>query len=80
MKKFLLIFLLSSLPIVAMQAQVGDAFKGIWPVTDYVQMKSLNGEWRLKVTKGVSAEKSVPEADHTWGTIPLTSSMRHPNF
>ena len=52
-------------------AQVGDAFKGIWPVTDRAVMKSLNGEWQLKVVKGVSDDKTVPAADATWGTIPV---------
>jgi hypothetical protein len=30
-------------------AQTGDAFKGVWPVTDKSIQKSLNGEWQLKV-------------------------------
>ena len=33
-------------------AQTGDAFKGVWPVTDKSIQKSLNGEWQLKVIKG----------------------------
>ena len=30
-------------------AQTMDAFNGVWPVTDKTMMKSLNGEWQLKV-------------------------------
>ena len=44
-------------------AQTGDAFKGVWPVTDKSIQKSLNGEWQLKVIKGISADNTVPEAD-----------------
>jgi len=54
-------------------AQMGDAFKGVWPVTDKSVMKSLNGEWQLKVVKGVEpSEKGklpVPAADDSWGKI-----------
>jgi len=52
-------------------AQVGDAFKGFWPVTDKAVMKSLNGEWQLKVVKGIIDDKTVPAADASWGKIPV---------
>jgi beta-galactosidase len=48
-----------------------DAFKDIWPVTDKSLMRSLNGEWQLKVVKGVTADKTVPAADNTWSMIPV---------
>lgn len=56
---------------VCAKAQIGDAFKGIWPVTDKAVMKSLNGDWQLKVVKGIDDIKTVPAVDHTWGTIPV---------
>ena len=37
----------------SVQAQVVDAYKNIWPVNDQALLKSLNGEWQLKVVKGV---------------------------
>ena len=52
-------------------AQVGDAFKGIWPVTDKALMKSLNGEWQLKVINSIDSNKAVPQADDSWGRIPV---------
>lgn len=48
-----------------------SAFKGVWPVTDKTVMKSLNGEWQLKVVKGVTDDKTVRAADDTWGKIPV---------
>ena len=63
------------------KAEVVDAFrsalpldsvkKGVWPVTDPAMMKSLNGEWQLKVVKGIDDDKAVPAADATWGRIPV---------
>jgi len=50
-------------------AQMGDAFKGVWPVTDKSVMKSLNGEWQLKVVKGITDDKTVPAPDNSWGKI-----------
>ena len=59
----------------SVQAQVVDAYKNVWPVNDQALLKSLNGEWQLKVVKGVeSSEKgklSVPAADDSWGKIPV---------
>ena len=52
-------------------AQIGDAFKGVWPVTDKTVVKSLNGEWQLKVVKGIDDNKTVPSVDDTWGKIPV---------
>ena len=63
------------------KAEVVDAFRsalpldsvkmGVWPVTDPAMMKSLNGEWQLKVVKGIDDDKAVPAADATWGRIPV---------
>lgn len=52
-------------------SQVADAFKGFWPVTDKGVQKSLNGEWQLKVVKGIGDDKTVPQADTSWSTIPV---------
>lgn len=52
-------------------SQMTDALKDIWPVTDSKMKQSLNGEWRLKVVKGLTDEKSVPAIDDSWGTIPV---------
>ena len=49
----------------------GDAFKGIWPVTDKTMMRSLNGTWQLKVIKGITDDRTVPACDDTWGSIPV---------
>lgn len=57
---------------VTVRAETGDAFKGIWPVTDKAMMKSLNGEWQLKVVKGIDDNnRVVPDTDDTWGVIPV---------
>lgn len=68
-------FILSSCIVVfnwlSANAQIGDAIKGIWPVTDKSMMQSLNGEWQLKVVKGVTDDKSVPSADASWRKIPV---------
>ena len=56
----------------SVSAQVVDAFQGILPVTDPAMMRSLNGEWSLKVVEGIDKnETTVPEADETWGRIPV---------
>ena len=53
-------------------AQVTDAFHGILPVTDRAMMKTLNGEWSLKVVEGIEEEDTnVPPEDATWGKIPV---------
>ena len=53
------------------RAEIGDAMKGVWPVTDPAMMRSLNGEWLLKVVKGIDDKREVPTADATWGRIPV---------
>ena len=53
------------------KAEIGDAFKGVWPVTDPQMKRSLNGEWQLKVVKGIDDRREVPAADATWGRIPV---------
>ena len=70
MKKRLTIVLLLALSLCS-QAQVKDAFSGILPVTDRTQTQSLNGTWQLKVIEGISDKADVPQADTTWGTIPV---------
>ena len=68
MKK-LLLFMAMALGAGCGRAEVKDAFKGFLPVTDKAMQKSLNGVWSLKVVKGISADRSVPPTDGTWGTI-----------
>ncbi|MBQ7509545.1 MAG: hypothetical protein IJT53_01355 [Prevotella sp.] len=70
MKK-LLMFIFACLVSVWGSAQTLDAFKGIWPVTDRDMMHSLNGEWQLKVVKGVTDDKAVPMIDDSWRRIPV---------
>ena len=57
--------------IVGMKAQVRDAFMDVMPVTDTQMMKSLNGEWQLKVIEGIIDDLTIPDADETWRTIPV---------
>jgi hypothetical protein len=70
MKKLFLLIVVCVVSMCA-KAQIGDAFKGVWPVTDKAMMQSLNGEWQLKVVKGIDDNRTVPAVDHTWGTIPV---------
>ena len=60
------------------KAETSDAFKGVWPVTDKAMMRSLNGEWQLKVVKGIDDRKEVPAADATWGKIPVPGCWERP--
>ena len=69
MKKIFIILL--GLVSLTATAQIGDAFKDVWPVTDKTVMKSLNGEWQLKVVRGIDDNKTIPVADASWGTIPV---------
>ena len=69
MRKLLIVLL--GFVSTAVMAQVVDAFKGVWPVTDKTMMQSLNGVWQLKVVEGIRNEKTVPVADATWGRIPV---------
>ena len=78
MKKIIMILL--GLVSLTATAQPSDAFKGIWPVTDKAVMKSLNGEWQLKVVNGVTDDKTVPAADATWGTIPVPGCWEQYGF
>lgn len=57
-----------------------SAFKGVWPVTDKAVMKSLNGEWLLKVVNGVDSCKKVPTADASWGRIPVPGCWEQYGF
>ena len=52
-------------------AEIVDAFQGVLPVTDPQMKKSLNGEWNLKVIKGITDDPAVPVVDGTWSTIPV---------
>ena len=57
-------------------AEIADALKGIWPVTQKEMMMSLNGEWQLKVVDGVDSHddgvaKGVPATDNSWKSIPV---------
>ena len=47
-------------------AQTMDAFNGVWPVTDKTMMKSLNGEWQLKVN-GKESVIPVPGCWEAYG-------------
>ena len=51
--------------------QADDAFHGILPVTDHTMMRSLNGEWALKVIEGTADTDEVPAQDGSWGKIPV---------
>ncbi len=44
----------------------------VWPVTDPAMMKSLNGQWLLKVEHGIDdSQPTVPAADASWRPIPV---------
>ncbi|MBO4810821.1 MAG: hypothetical protein J5552_04570 [Prevotella sp.] len=66
--------------ILGSKAQVGDAFNGILPVTDPLMMKSLNGEWQLKVIEGINNDTTVPPADDTWGHIHVPACWEQYGF
>lgn len=70
MKRFFL-SLLTIIVAISAYAQVSDCFQDILPVTDRKMMKSLNGEWSLKVVNGISEDAAVPTEDGTWGKIPV---------
>ena len=71
MKKYLFT-IISCLMAMAVNAQIGDAFKGVWPVTDKALIKSLHGEWQLKVVDFIDNHPiPVPVADDSWGKIPV---------
>ena len=58
--KRIILFLLTVIIAISANAQVRDCFQGILPVTDRKMMKSLNGEWSLKVVDGIGENTSVP--------------------
>ncbi len=57
--------------LTGVMAQVRDAFQGILPVNDPQMMRSLNGEWHIKVIKGITDDTTVPAVDNSWGKIPV---------
>ena len=68
----IILFIIYYSLFISVSAQIGDAFKGVWPVTDKAFVKSLNGEWQLKVVDGIDDHsQSVPAADESWGNIPV---------
>ena len=69
--KRIILYLLTVIIAISANAQVTDCFQGILPVTDRKMMKSLNGEWSLKVVDGIGENTSVPAEDGTWGKIPV---------
>ena len=69
--KRIILSLLTILVAISAYAQVSDCFQDILPVTDRKMMKSLNGQWSLKVVKGISEDAAVPTEDGTWGKIPV---------
>ena len=71
MKKSFVIVTLIVCHLMVCKAQVVDAFGGFLPVTDKQMMRSLNGEWKLKVVEGIKDDSSVPQEDGSWGTIPV---------
>ena len=82
MKHFIIavIALTSYLSPLTSDAQVRDAFQGILPVTDPAMMRSLNGEWNLKVVDGISNDTTVPALDETWGKIPVPGCWEQYGF
>lgn len=50
------------------------------PATDPQMKMSLNGEWSLKVIDGITDDKRVPEADDTWGRIPVPGCWEQYGF
>ena len=53
------------------QSEFREALKGFLPPTDHKVMKSLNGQWSLKVIEGITAADDVPAEDATWQKIPV---------
>ena len=71
MKRILIFWLAITASVSTMTAEVGDALKGMWPVTDSAMKRSLNGQWALKVVSGISEDRTVPQRDDSWGQIPV---------
>lgn len=80
MKKLMMVWAVLIAFSAAGRAQVGDAFKGILPVTDRSMTKSLNGQWQLKVVKGIAADRQVPAADASWKAIPVPGCWEQYGF
>ena len=70
-KRILLAAFCIFLTITVNSQNIGDAFKGILPVTDPSMKISLNGTWALKVVEGITDDISVPAEDPSWGSIPV---------
>ncbi len=68
------------LGFVSLTMLANNVGNGIWPVTDKQMMKSLNGEWSLKVIEGVTANETVPEKDATWSLIPVPGNWEQYGF
>ena len=67
-KRILLAAFCIFLAITVNSQNIGDAFKGILPVTDPSMKISLNGTWALKVVEGITDDISVPAEDPSWGS------------
>ena len=80
MNKKLVSIISLALLVIGVEAQVRDAFDGVLPVTDPQMKMSLNGEWSLKVIDGITDDKRVPEADDTWGRIPVPGCWEQYGF
>ena len=62
----------------SVQAQIIDAYKNVWPVNDQALLKSLNGEWQLKVVKGVeSSEKGKLSVPPDFGGFNISEGVTH---
>lgn len=84
-KRILLAAFCIFLTITVNSQNIGDAFKGILPVTDPSMKISLNGTWALKVVEGITDDISVPAEDPSWGSIPVpgcweTYGFWHTNY
>ncbi len=71
MKNRVFCFISLMLLVAVSKAQVNDAFSDILPVTDAKMMKSLNGQWHLKVVEGIIDDSAIPDTDDSWGKIPV---------
>ena len=60
--------------------QVEDAFHGVLRVTEPSMLRSLNGDWQLKVLEGIEESLSVPEVDASWRNIPVPGCWEEYGF
>lgn len=65
------LLLLTLFASITTQAEVHDAFKGYYPITDKAYIKSLNSVWDIKVVKGIGQDTNVPDIDSSWSKIPV---------